>query len=110
MTPDSLTEPKLNLTDETLVLSGIVTHKTVAKVWKEGLSLIQKVKQLSVDLGGLRQCDSSGLALCVAWSRAAYQHNKNIQFINVPAYVRDLLRVYGLDKVLMIKNMNEFQS
>lgn len=105
MTPDSFLEPEIVLKGETLVLSGIVTHKTVVKVWQEGLRLIKKQYQdLSIDLGGVTQCDSSGLALCTAWARAAFQIRKNIAFTRVPSFMQDLLRVYGLDKVLNVKN------
>lgn len=105
MTPNSFLIPEVTLKGETLALSGIITHKTVMKVWQDGLPFIKhKVKHPIVDLSGLTQCDSSGLALCTAWGRAAHEHRKNIVFINVPIFVQDLLRVYGLDKVLTIKN------
>lgn len=108
MTPDSFLEPEIQLTDGIISLSGVVTHKTVVKIWQEGLGMIKnKVKNLSVDLAGLRQCDSSGLALCTAWSRAAHEHNKAIEFVNVPLFVQDLLKVYGLDKILSIKNARQ---
>lgn len=104
MTPNSFLDPEMTLNGETLALSGIITHKTVMKIWQEGLALIKnRVKHPVIDLGGLSQCDSSGLALCTAWGRVAHQEGKNIVFINVPIFIQDLLRVYGLDKVLTIK-------
>lgn len=105
MTPDSFLEPEITLTGGTIAVSGVVTHRTVVKIWQDGLVMIKnKAKQLSVDLGGLTQCDSSGLALCTAWSRAAHQHRKTIEFVNVPVFVQDLLKVYGLDRILSIQN------
>jgi anti-sigma B factor antagonist len=104
MTPESLLEPSVTFDGETLHLSGTVTYRTVEKVWKDGLVKIKGgLNKLLVDLGGLTQCDSSGLALCVAWGREAHAQKKNIDFINVPVFVQDLVRVYGLDKVLSIK-------
>ncbi len=105
MTPESLLEPRVTLINETITLSGVVTYRTARKVWQEGLTLIKNcINQFSVDLGELTQCDSSGLALCTAWSRAAFSQKKKIVFVNVPGFVQDLLRVYGLDKALSIKD------
>lgn len=102
MTPDSFVEPELSGDEKTLILSGIVTHHNVKKVWQRGLDKIKNmVNPFSIDLGGLTQCDSSGLAICTAWSRAAYQQQKKVEFINVPVFLKGLFRVYGLETVLM---------
>jgi phospholipid transport system transporter-binding protein len=52
------------------------------------------------DLGGVRAVDSSGLALMLAWQRRAQAHGRKLSFINVPANVDALARLYGVDGLI----------
>ncbi|MFC5551960.1 STAS domain-containing protein [Massilia aerilata] len=52
------------------------------------------------DLGGVRAADSSALALMLAWQRRAQTHGRKLSFINVPANVDALARLYGVDGLI----------
>ncbi len=52
------------------------------------------------DLGGVRQADSCGLALLLAWQRHARTVGQKLSFINVPCNIDALTQLYGLDGVL----------
>jgi phospholipid transport system transporter-binding protein len=52
------------------------------------------------DLGGVRAADSSALALMLAWQRRAQGHGRKLTFINVPANVDALARLYGVDALI----------
>jgi len=52
------------------------------------------------DLGGVRAADSSALALMLAWQRRAQGHGRKLSFINVPANVDALARLYGVDGLI----------
>jgi len=52
------------------------------------------------DLGGVRAADSSALALMLAWQRRAQAHGRKLTFINVPANVDALARLYGVDGLI----------
>jgi len=52
------------------------------------------------DLGGVRSADSSALALMLAWQRRAQGQGRSLKFVNVPANVDALAKLYGLDGLL----------
>lgn len=52
------------------------------------------------DLGGVRAADSSALALMLAWQRRAQAQGRKLSFINVPANVDALARLYGVDGLI----------
>jgi phospholipid transport system transporter-binding protein len=52
------------------------------------------------DLGGVRTADSTGVALMLAWQRRAHARGQRLKFINVPADVHSLARLYDVDTLL----------
>jgi phospholipid transport system transporter-binding protein len=52
------------------------------------------------DLGGVKAADSSALALMLAWQRRAQGQGHSLKFINVPANVDALAKLYGVDGLL----------
>jgi phospholipid transport system transporter-binding protein len=52
------------------------------------------------DLGGIRAVDSSGVALMLAWQRRAQAQGRKLTFVNVPANVDALARLYGVDGLI----------
>jgi phospholipid transport system transporter-binding protein len=52
------------------------------------------------DLGGVKAADSTALALMLAWQRRAHSQGRAVQFINVPANVDALARLYGVEGLL----------
>lgn len=52
------------------------------------------------DLGGVRAADSSALALMLAWQRRAQAQGRKLSFVNVPANVDALARLYGVDGLI----------
>jgi phospholipid transport system transporter-binding protein len=52
------------------------------------------------DLGGVKAADSSAVALMLAWQRRAQAAGRVLTFVNVPANVDALARLYGVDGLL----------
>jgi len=52
------------------------------------------------DLGGVRAADSSALSLMLAWQRRARSQGRVVKFINVPANVDALAKLYGVEELL----------
>jgi phospholipid transport system transporter-binding protein len=66
----------------------------------EGLAAIAN-GQSSFDLGHVQQADSSAVALLLAWSRAARAAGRTLSFYNLPANVRSLADVYGVEDFIV---------
>jgi len=52
------------------------------------------------DLGGVKAADSTALALMLAWQRRAQAQGRALKFLNVPANVDALAKLYGVDGLL----------
>jgi len=85
-----------------LQLKGEIDFYNVVSLWQQGLIFINDLESVKVDLKQVLESDSSGLALLTAWVRAAREKNKKIVLINIPNFMRDILRVYGLEDVLPV--------
>jgi len=52
------------------------------------------------DLGGVKAADSAALSLMLAWQRRAQGHGRALNFINVPANVEALGKLYGVEELI----------
>lgn len=55
---------------------------------------------ITLDLGAVTRSDSAGLALLVEWWRQAQARTINLQFIHIPAQLREIARVSDLLPIL----------
>jgi phospholipid transport system transporter-binding protein len=56
--------------------------------------------QIHVDLGGVSEGDSAGLALLLEWLRIARHRQQTIDFVNLPAQVAALARISEVEELL----------
>jgi phospholipid transport system transporter-binding protein len=84
-----------------ITLSGAVTLGNVAALLDEGRRHLAEGVQL-VDLSEVTEMDSALLALLLAWTRDARAHERDIGFANLPASLRTIARLYGVDRLLPI--------
>ena len=54
----------------------------------------------NIDLAGLAEFDSSALAVLLAWSRSAQARGGALNYVGVPAGLRQLAQLYGTDGLL----------
>ncbi len=60
------------------------------------------------DLSGVQTCDSSALAVLLAWQREARAAGRSIELSGVPQDMLSLATVYGVDEILPIpKNSDQ---
>lgn len=56
-----------------------------------------------IDLSAVTQCDSAGIALLLELQRRAQRSGKALCFTGAPPALRDLLRFFGIDKMLTLE-------
>ena len=84
-----------------VVVEGALHFDNVSSLSEEAICLFAGFpKTIRVDLSCVTQSDSSGVALLLAWTRAAIQEKKKLVFIEPPAFMRDLCRISELDDIL----------
>lgn len=93
---------QLELKNKEIMVIGVINFNNVSSILNQGITMIGGLDNIKVNLKELSQTDSSGLALFVAWVKVAKEQNKKIVFTNVPGFVKDISRVYGLDEVLPV--------
>ncbi len=93
---------EVKMKEQKLLLNGTINFYNVVSALQKGLVIMNTLDTIKVDLQGLMNSDSSGLALMTAWVRAAQEQNKAIVFINMPSFMQDITKVCGLEGVLPI--------
>lgn len=75
-----------------VVVSGILDATTVTALLKRSDALFAG-PALQVDLAGVTESDSAGLALMLEWLRLARKKNQQISFVNMPQQIAALARI-----------------
>jgi phospholipid transport system transporter-binding protein len=86
---------------ERMVLSGAVTLANVAQVLEEGRRHVDEGVR-TVDLGEVTELDSALLALLLVWLREARGRGQPLEFARLPASLRTIAGLYGVDELIPI--------
>ena len=81
-------------------LSGVLSFLSVANLIDETAILFKESGDVQVDLSEVIKSDSAGVALLVEWMNEAHRQNQEIQFLDIPSQMLDIVRVSSLDHVL----------
>ena len=85
-------------------VSGVLDASTAREVLEQSESRFAQStemgKEIHVDLGGVGESDSAGLALLIEWLRAARQAGQVIRFANVPAQIDALARISEVEELI----------
>jgi len=81
-------------------ISGVLDASTAREMLEESDARFAQFKDLDVDLGGVGESDSAGLALLIEWLRVARQQQKVIRFANVPAQIEALARISEVEELI----------
>ena len=77
-----------------------LTFDTAQAALEQGCVAI-RAGETVFDLGGVRTADSSGVALLLAWKRAARKAGVSLSYVNIPAGLQSLAALYGVDDFLV---------
>lgn len=75
-----------------------------AQIAELGIQAI-RAGDASFDLSAVQTCDSSALAVLLAWQREAIAAKRSIELSGVPEDMLSLATVYGVDSVLPISEV-----
>ncbi len=89
---------------EGLTISGNVNFHTVVCLRQLGNDFIASEEAPRIDFKAVEQCDSTGLALMMAWLRQAKKENKPIEFLNVPSSLKAIAGVCDVSEILGISS------
>jgi len=76
-----------------------LTFQSASTALEQGAAAIRGGATV-IDLGGVSNADSSGVALLLAWQRRAREAGRQVSFVNVPDNVSKLAALYGVDSLL----------
>lgn len=79
---------------------GALHAETVTDLLERSEALFQGATQLEIDLAGVPEGDSAGLALLIEWLRRAKQQRQEIHFNNVPTQIAALARISEVEDLL----------
>jgi phospholipid transport system transporter-binding protein len=88
---------------EVLVLDGALSFETLPEVLAASAEYAARQdvpERLTIDFSGIDAIDSSAVALLLEWRRQAMQRGKTLVFVNLPANLLSLARLYGVEELI----------
>lgn len=88
----------------TFKISGDLDADSVNTLLTQGIHAVNACDQpeLTIDLSGVGDSSSAGVALLLALWKRTKQRNKTLQLINIPSKMHAIMRVSNLDALLDI--------
>lgn len=76
-----------------------ISNENAAALLAAGIGAI-RAGDAEFDLSAVRQVDSSAVALLLAWQREAQAHGARLALSGLPAALRSLAKLYGVDELI----------
>ena len=81
-------------------LNGEMTFQTAGELLRASERLFEEHTQIEMDLGGVTDTDSAGLALMLEWITWANHTVREIRFVNVPEKIDAIAKTTEVDHLL----------
>ena len=81
-------------------LSGELTFETAEKILRASEDPFEEHTQLEIDLSGVTDSDSAGLALLLEWVTWANHSVREISFVEVPEKIQAIARTTEVEHLL----------
>lgn len=85
--------------EDRLFVYGSITCDNVVAVTRIGAAAIQSGVRV-IDLAGIIQVDSSAVSMLLEWVRTMQLHDRQIEFINLPANLAGLVELYDVSHLI----------
>lgn len=82
-------------------VNGTLHFTTVTKLLEAGTEAIGNGRAAVIDLAGIKDSDSSGLALLIEWLSVAKAARQTLQYQNMPAQLQQLARLSDVEELLI---------
>jgi phospholipid transport system transporter-binding protein len=79
---------------------GVMHFTTVTALLRVGTDAIEKGRAAVIDLSGVKDSDSSGLALLIEWLSIARAGRRGLRYENIPAQLHQLARLSDVEELL----------
>ena len=81
-------------------VSGVLDATTAGDLLKQSAERFANQSGLEIDLTGVSEGDSAGLALLIEWMRVAKDAKQTLTFHNVPGQISALARISEVEDLL----------
>jgi phospholipid transport system transporter-binding protein len=81
-------------------LAGCFGFPTVATILGLSKGFFEKEPVIRLDLSGVTQSDSAGLALLLEWTNWALHYQREIHFLEIPKQILDIARISEAEDLL----------
>jgi phospholipid transport system transporter-binding protein len=86
---------------ERSLVNGVMHFTTVTALLRTGSEAIANGRAAVIDLAGVKDSDSAGLALLIEWLSIARAAQRSLRYENIPAQLRQLARLSDVEELLM---------
>lgn len=90
----------LSLQQGVVYLQEALTFQTVEALLPQGYQMLTTEPRVVFDLSRVKEADSAGLALLIAWCRKAKQSGCQPRFQHIPASLQALMNVTNVQSML----------
>jgi phospholipid transport system transporter-binding protein len=81
-------------------VNGVLHFTTVTALLRVGTEAIGNGRAAVIDLSGVKDSDSSGLALLIEWLSVARAARRGLRYENIPTQLHQLARLSDLEELL----------
>jgi phospholipid transport system transporter-binding protein len=81
-------------------VNGVLHFTTVTALLRSGSEAIANGRAGVIDLAGVKDSDSSGLALLIEWLSIARAERKSLRYENIPVQLHQLARLSDVEELL----------
>lgn len=82
-------------------VTGSLHFTTVSALLPRGVEAINSGRAAVIDLAGVTESDSSGLALLIEWLSVAKGAGRSLRYDNIPSQLQQLARLSEVEELLV---------
>jgi phospholipid transport system transporter-binding protein len=88
------------------IVDGDLTFSAMDKNTVTQFSFLSGHKEITIDMGGVGNADSAGLALMLEWIKYSRSRKIALRFRNIPQQLLNLAKLSGIDKLSYFTSVN----